>query len=84
MTTPATSPRISASSPHENADSDTKKPKTHGFVLFSVPEHHPFWLNGHRSVTFTTILGCVLGKKGGVPVYEFSRVNLKHLPQLGP
>jgi len=58
--------------------------KTYGFVLLSVPEHHPPSLNGHKSVTFTTIPGCVSGKKGGVPVYEFSRVNLKHLPQPGP
>jgi len=55
-----------------------------GFVLFSVPEHHPPSLSGHKSVTFTTTLGCVSGKKGGEAVYEFSRVNLKHLPQPGP
>ena len=71
----------------ERGDGDQRgqtQGETYGFVLFAVPEHQPFSLNGHKSVTFTTMLGWVLGKKGGEAVYEFSKVSLKHFPQPGP
>lgn len=58
--------------------------RTYGLVLSSVPEHQPSVESGQRSVTFTTIDLVTSGKKGGVPVYELSRVKLKHLPQAGP
>jgi hypothetical protein len=33
----------------------TSKIFAHGFVLFSIPEHHPSADSGHKSVIFTTI-----------------------------
>ena len=39
---------------------------------------------GHKSVTFTTTLFVSFGKKGGSDKNVFSRVRLKHRPQLGP
>jgi hypothetical protein len=57
---------------------------TYGLVLLGVPEHHPAWDSGQRSVTLTTMLFVTAGKNGGVGVYVFKSVRRKHLPQPGP
>lgn len=57
---------------------------TDALGLDVVPEHHPFWERGHRSVILTTTEFTTGGIKGGDAVTGFTSVKLKQRPHAGP
>jgi hypothetical protein len=59
---------------------------TSQFVLkcLSPTDYQPFSESGHKSVTLITMDLTTFGKNGGLEVYVFNRVKLKHLPHEGP